>query len=285
MKIAVLSGKGGTGKTFLSVNLAAAANKSMYIDCDIEEPNGHLFFKPTNIAKREVSVKIPKVDKDKCIGCRNCVDFCKFNALAFIKSKPMVFEEVCHSCGGCMLFCTSGALSEIDRNIGYIHEGFSDGVKISSGILNIGEASGVPIIEELLDEVDKSDDLVIIDCPPGSNCTVMESIKYADYALIVAEPTIFGLHNLKMIYELLNLFNIPFGIVINKYTDRNNPIIEFAKDNNIKIIYEIPFDKNIGKINSNGKIISRVDENYNNIFLEILNKVKEEVHRETVINS
>src|SRR5699024_11512312 len=133
----------------------------------------------------------------------------------------------------------SEALSEIDRNIGYMHEGFSDRVKISSRILNIGESSGVPIIEELLDGVAKSDDLFIIDCPPGSNCTVMESIKYADYALIVAEPTIFGLHNLKMVYELLNLFIIPFGIIINKYIDRNNPIIEFTKVNNIKIIYKL----------------------------------------------
>lgn len=285
MKIAVLSGKGGTGKTLLSVNLAAAANKSMYIDCDVEEPNGHLLFKPKDIEKRKVSVKIPKVDKNKCIGCRKCVDFCKFNALAFIREKPMVFDEVCHSCGGCVLICPSDALTEIDRNIGYIYEGISENVKVSSGILNIGEASGVPIIEQLLEDIAFEDNLVIVDCPPGSNCTVMESIKGSDYALIVAEPTIFGLHNLKMVYELLNIFKIPFGIVINKYIDKNNPIVEFAKDNNIKIIYEIPFDKKLGNINSDGEIASRVDKNYNKVFSNILNIVEEEVDHETITNS
>lgn len=135
MMIAVLSGKGGTGKTLVSVNLAAAANKSIYIDCDVEEPNGHLFFKPVDVQEEEVSVKIPVVNDELCNGCRKCVDFCEFNALSYIKDKLIIFEDICHSCGGCVLLCPEKALTEKDKVIGKIQKGMSGNVHVNTGIL------------------------------------------------------------------------------------------------------------------------------------------------------
>lgn len=177
LTIAVLSGKGGTGKTLVSVNLAAAAEVAVYLDCDVEEPNGHLFFKPEITSEETVSVKIPRIDYDQCNGCRTCVDFCKFNALAYIKNKPVLFKDVCHSCGGCVLFCPQKAISEEEKKVGVIQNGMSGQVRVHTGCMNAGEASGIPIIKELLKKSAAETALpVFIDCPPGSACIVMESI-------------------------------------------------------------------------------------------------------------
>ena len=293
MNIAVLSGKGGTGKTLLSVNMAAASESAIYIDCDVEEPNGYLFFKPEAIVEENVSVKIPEVDKELCSGCRKCVDFCKFNALAFIKKAPIVFGDICHSCGGCSLLCPENAITEKDKVIGKIEKGKSQGIDVYTGILNTGEVSGVPIIEKLLDENRKSssngevsnniegnEKLSIIDCPPGSACIVMESIKDADFCVLVAEPTAFGAHNLEMVYELVSLFGKPFGVVLNKCLDGENPSEEFCKEKGIKILGRVPFEKELGELNSNAKIAARESERYNKLFKNILETVKGEVQHE-----
>jgi MinD superfamily P-loop ATPase len=213
MRIAVLSGKGGTGKTLVSVNMAAAAKTSNYIDCDIEEPNGHLFFKPEGIKEKEIAIKIPSVNEQLCNGCRICVDFCKFNALAYINGTLKIFDEVCHSCGGCALFCPEKALSEKDKVIGKVQKGISDNVTVNTGILNIGEASGIPIIKKLLAEASSGKDITFIDCPPGSACIVMESIKDADYCILVAEPTLFGVQ--KIGQESWLVSRIGYGFALN----------------------------------------------------------------------
>jgi len=285
MKIAVLSGKGGTGKTLVSVNLAAAAKTSTYIDCDVEEPNGHLFFKPRDVTEEKVSVKIPKVDGTLCNGCRKCVDFCKFNALAFTKNKLIIFEEICHSCGGCILLCPQKALTEKDKVIGKVQKGTSGGVSVYTGLLNTGEPSGVPIIKTLLDK-NKSEvnRITFIDCPPGSACVVMESIQDADYCVLVAEPTLFGVHNLNMVYELVKLFNKPFGVVLNKCLDGENPAEKFCFDKNIKILGRIPFDNELGALNSNAEIAVNKNEKYRELFSSLLNTVTKEVQHETTTN-
>ena len=285
MIIAVLSGKGGTGKTLVSVNLASAAGASTYIDCDVEEPNGHLFFKPENVQEETVSVLIPVLDDERCDGCRKCVDFCRFNALAFIRNKPIVFEEVCHSCGGCMLVCPTNALSEKEKVIGKVQVGQSDQVKVYTGILNIGEASGVPIIKRLLSENSLDErKLTVIDCPPGSSCIVMESIKDADYCVLVAEPTLFGVHNLNMVYELVSLFNKPFGVILNKCLQDENPAEMFCIEKNIPILGRIPYDTMLGTLNSNAKIAVREEDQYREMFSSLLKTVRKEVLRETVID-
>lgn len=275
MKIAVLSGKGGTGKTLVSTNLAAAFKKAVYVDCDVEEPNGHLFFKPHFLQNKKVSVKIPVVEEDLCTGCRECVDFCRFNALALVLDKLIVFEDICHSCGGCMRICPEGAITEKNKVIGEINKGISNNVTVYSGILNTGEVSGVPIIDGLLEAIKDEKDPVLIDCPPGSACIVMESIRDADYCVLVAEPTLFGLHNLKMVYELVKLFNKPHGIVINKYFEKDNPIKDFAEENQIKILGEIPFDKELGEINSNAFIAVRKNKRFQKLFTDLIDSIEE----------
>lgn len=285
MNIAVLSGKGGTGKTLVSVNLAAAATSSTYIDCDVEEPNGHLFFKPEGVKEESVTVPIPKADENLCVGCRKCVEFCNFNALAYIKDKLIVFDEVCHSCGGCMLVCPEKALTETEKVIGKIVKGISDEVSVHTGILNIGEASGVPIINRLLSEHKaEANQLTVIDCPPGSACVVMESIKDADYCVLVAEPTLFGVHNLNMVYELVTLFNKPFGVVLNKCLDGANPAEQFCIEKNIKILERIPFDSELGSLNSNAEIAVRKNEKYRKLFSSLLDTVLKEVRYEATTN-
>ena len=286
MKIAVLSGKGGTGKTLVSVNLAAVANKSIYIDCDVEEPNGYLFFKPEGILEEQISVKIPTVDNKLCNGCRKCDDFCKFNALAYIKDKLIVFEEVCHSCSGCIILCPEKAITEKEKIIGKFQKGISDQVTVYTGMLNTGEASGIPIIEKLLLENKReSDKLTIIDCPPGSACGVMESIKDADYCILVAEPTLFGVHNLNMVYELVKLFEKPFGVVLNKCLEGENPSEKFCLEKNIKILSRIPFDNELGMLNSDAEIAVRKNQKYRAMFSSLIETVKKEVQHETTSNT
>jgi MinD superfamily P-loop ATPase len=276
MKIAVLSGKGGTGKTLVSVNLASVAEHSVYIDCDVEEPNGHLFFKPKEVKTENVSVWIPFVDEKRCNGCRTCVDFCKFNALAYIKDHLFVFDEICHSCGGCVLLCPQDALSETPKKIGEIKKGSSDHVTVISGILNPGEASGVSIIKSLLSNSSEDSLYTFIDCPPGSACVVMESIKDADYCVLVAEPTIFGVHNLAMVYELVKLFQKPHGVVLNKCLHGFNPAEQFCLDHKIKILGRIPFDQQLGALNSDARIASKEMKQYKDLFTDLLLTISEE---------
>lgn len=284
MKIAVLSGKGGTGKTLVSVNLAAAAKKSMYIDCDVEEPNGHLFFKPENLSSNKVTVKIPQVDEKICNGCRKCVDFCNYNALAYISDKLLIFDEICHSCGGCTKLCPQKALTERDKIIGEVQKGESQGVTVVSGILNTGEASGVPIIKSLLKDALREEKTTFIDCPPGSACVVMESIKDADYCVLVAEPTVFGVHNLQMVYELVKLFDKPHGVVLNKCLEGENPAENYCLKNDIPILGKIYFDPVLGKLNSDALISVRESNRYLDMFNVLLKKITEEVRHEAITN-
>ena len=213
-RIAVLSGKGGSGKTFVSTNLSNVIQNSTYLDCDVEEPNGLLFFNDSSLIEQSnVYREIPTFNKDKCIGCRDCVNFCKFSALAFIKDTPLLFEEVCHSCGGCELVCKHDAIELKKINVGSVSKFSKENNTIISGEMNVGEASAVPIISNVLNY---ANDNSIIDCPPGSACSTMEAIKGAEFCILVTEPTIFSLHNIKMIVELVTLFKITFGFVINK---------------------------------------------------------------------
>lgn len=284
MNIAVLSGKGGTGKTLTAVNLAAAAGEAVYIDCDVEEPNGHLFFKPAELVTEQVPVRVPVVDPVLCDGCRLCVDFCRFHALAMVGSRLMVFEELCHSCSGCALVCPVNAISERDRSIGHIEVGTSRQVRVQSGFLDPGEASGIPIIKKLRSLTPAGADSVIVDCPPGSACIVMESIQDVDYCVMVAEPTLFGLHNLKMVHELVRLFQKPHGVVLNKCLDGDNPSKAYCRETGIPILLELPFDAEIGQLNSRGKILVREQPRYREVFQDLLERIRQEAGHETAVD-
>jgi MinD superfamily P-loop ATPase len=276
MKIAVLSGKGGTGKTLVSVNLAAVAKDSMYVDCDVEEPNGHLFFKPEEVKTRQVAVEIPLVDPDKCTGCRVCVDFCNFNALAWIGGELKVFDEICHSCGGCIVLCPEDALAKKEKVIGQVQRGVSEDVTVLTGMLNTGEASGIPIIKDLLKDIGEKEQ-TFIDCPPGSACIVMETVAAADYCILVAEPTLFGVHNLHMVWELVKLMGKPCGVVLNKCLEGENPAEKFCAEKGIEIIGSIPFDSELGLLNSNALIAVRENAKYEKLFRDLLLRVTREV--------
>jgi len=277
-KIAILSGKGGTGKTLLAVNLSSLEKGSTYVDLDVEEPNGYLFFKPKIQEVESVKVKIPEVNYDLCIGCKKCVNFCKFNAIAYT-NKLKTFEGLCHSCGGCVELCPVKALTEKEKIVGEVKVGKSENTSVLTGILNIGEASGIPIIKNIYEKLNNYEGYIFLDCAPGSSCLVMESISNADYCVLVAEPTIFGLHNLKMVYELVNILKKPFGIVLNKCNELYNPSEEFCIKNNLNILGKIPFDKNLGKTNSDSEIVVNKDDKYRKMFSDILQNIKMEVSK------
>lgn len=270
MKIACLSGKGGAGKTLTAVNLAAAAKNATYIDCDVEEPNGRLFLKPENIKETTVSSLLPVFDADKCTGCRKCVDFCRFHALMFLKEKPMLFPEVCHSCGGCMMVCPEGAITEEPKPVGILEIGTHKNIQVVSGILNPGEASGVPLIRAAL----KHDNgLTIIDCPPGSACSVMESVMDADYCILVVEPTAFGFHNFCMVHELVTLLKKKCGVVINKEDTPFEPLEEFCRKHNLPVLARILYNPEIAALAAKGEIVSEKNEQTQEIFQHILAQI------------
>lgn len=278
MKIAVLSGKGGTGKTTLSVNLFSTLKDATLIDTDTEEPNSHLFLKGDVIKEEPVMKNHPVVDYDKCTFCGKCGDYCNFNAIIPTKSKVLVFEDLCHDCGLCSLVCQNDAISFSESSIGTTTTvKLSDTKKYQYGKLNIGEVSGVRIIENLKDN-NKYEDLLIIDCPPGVSCSTVAAINNIDYAILCAEPTPFGLSDMKMVVELLNSEKIPFGVVINKSGIGNDNIYTYLENNKIELLANIPFTEERAKIYSNSKLIAEYDPEFRQIMKDIVIKVVGESH-------
>lgn len=270
MKIACLSGKGGVGKTLTAVNLAAAAGESVYIDCDVEEPNGRLFLKPQNVEILPVSIMLPEFDRETCTGCRKCVDFCKFHALMYIKEKPMLFSEVCHSCGGCKLVCPAGAVSEKPKQVGTLEIGCSGSVRVVTGVLNPGEASGVPVIREALKQ---AGEVTVIDCPPGSACSVMESVMDADFCVLVVEPTAFGFHNFRMVYELVTLLGKKCGVVMNKVELPYEPLEVFCREQNLQVLARISYSPEVASLAAEGKVVIDKNTKMRDCFSDLLEKI------------
>jgi len=272
LNIAVLSGKGGTGKTTVSTNLALAL-KANYIDCDVEEPNGFLFLQPTIEKCESVMVDYPFINKDKCNLCGDCVKVCQFNSLAKVSDDIILFEKLCHSCGACEIVCKNNAINYEKREIGKIEKGKVRDISCSRGILNISEPMAVPVIKRLLQELPQ-DSINIIDCPPGTSCNVVNSLKYADSAILVTEPTEFGLHDLKMAIEVTKMYNIPFGIIINKDDNKHNIVKKYCEKEGIKIIGTIPYNRDTAVIYSKGNILYD-DLKHKKLFDELSNKAKE----------
>ena len=273
MKIACLSGKGGAGKTFVAVNLATIADGATYIDCDVEEPNGRLFLTPDagSVETDVVSTLLPSFDASKCDGCKACVRFCRFHALAYIADKPLVFPEICHSCGGCKMICPNGAVSEVPKPIGLIELAQHGSTKIVTGELNTGEATGVPVIKAALEH---AADLTVIDCPPGSACPVMESIEDADYCVLVAEPTAFGFHNFKMVHELVTLLDRKCGVVINKQDAPYEPLEDYCAAKGVSVLARIPYDARIASLVADGLIATEHDNAIRALFTELLAEIE-----------
>lgn len=271
LNIAVLSGKGGTGKTTVSTNLAELLNAN-YIDCDVEEPDGFIFLHPEDVKSKEVEVEYPYIDNTKCTLCGECAKVCQFNALARTKNKIILFEKLCHGCGACHVACKYDAVFYRKRVIGVIEEGRHKGAVCKRGVLNIGEPMAVPVIRELLKQ--RMNGVNILDCCPGTSCNVVNTLHYSDAAILVTEPTEFGLHDLKLAVKLVEEFKIPFGIVINKYTENGNITEEFCRQRKIPVLGTIPYSRDTAAIYSSGSML--VDrEKYRKIFDRIANAAKE----------
>ncbi len=272
MKIAVLSGKGGTGKTTVSSSLAFIS-KMLLIDTDIEEPNSHIFLKGNVEDIKSVYTRFPEVNMEKCNLCGECGEFCKFNAIIPAKKRVIVFGEACHDCGGCEIVCKNGAISWEKREIGKIYTGKTHFNSINKyGKLNIGEMSGVKIIKEIYKNTEEKD--FLIDCPPGTACTTVSAVEVADFAIIVVEPSPFGLSDMKLVVQLLRDMKIPFGVVINKFDEDKNIVKKYCDDEKIEIIGTIPFDRKIAEAYSKGKIIAEALPEYRENFETILKRVK-----------
>ena len=234
MKIAVASGKGGTGKTTVSVNLAALMArrnaKVTYVDCDVEEPNGHLFLHPSIDNTKTVGIPVPDVDLERCDGCGECGDICRFSAIVVIAEKVLTFPEMCKGCGGCSMVCPQHAIKESMRDIGILECGQADGLNYIAGKLHIGQVSAVPIIREIKRTLPDGD-YVILDAPPGTSCPVIETVKDTDFVVLVTEPTPFGLHDLSLASAMLKQIGVPQGIVLNRSGWNNSLIYDFAAKN------------------------------------------------------
>lgn len=260
MQIAVASGKGGTGKTTVSVGLAQAYGKPVvYLDCDVEEPNGSIFLKPEIASSKTVNVKVPVVDTVKCRACGSCSSICQFNAVLTLGSRAMVFPELCHSCGGCERVCISGAITEVNHAVGSISCGFSGKIKTVSGLLEIGHAMAPPVIKAVKAYA-ADDGLTIVDCPPGTSCSLLAAVKGSDFVILVTEPTPFGLHDLKISVDTLRRLGLSFGVIVNRSDSGDNRVCSYCEKEQIPLLLEIPESREIAEAYSRGEGVVAVSE-------------------------
>jgi MinD superfamily P-loop ATPase len=252
MIISIASGKGGTGKTLIATSLAISLGKDVQLlDCDVEEPNAHIFLKPEIKRSEAASIPVPQVNKSKCTYCRKCVEVCAFHAIAVLAEHVLVFPELCHGCGACSYLCPENAISEVDRQIGVVECGKAGDIDFVHGKLNIGEAMAPPLIRAVKKKIARSK-TVIIDVPPGTSCPVVKSIEGSDYCVLVTEPTPFGLNDLVLAVEVVRKLGISFGIIINRDGFGDNKTEEYCKTNRIPILMRIPLDTEIARKYSRG---------------------------------
>jgi len=277
MKIAIASGKGGTGKTTVATNLAqytaGLGQPVQYLDCDVEEPNGHIFLKPKIDRSQQVAVDIPQVDLEKCIGCGKCGEICQYSAIICIKENVLTFEQLCHSCGGCMRVCPADAIEPKPLNIGDIEFGKAGDIDFVHGKLRIGHVRTPSLIKEVKRHI-KQDCLAIIDVPPGTSCPVVEAVKGADFVLLVTEPTPFGLNDLKLAVELVRKMKLPFAVAINRYDIGNDEVEKYCKTENIEICLKLPEDRRIAEAYSTGQMIVDALSEYREEFSELYEYIK-----------
>jgi len=277
MIISVASGKGGTGKTLVATSLALSlkeSHKVMLLDCDVEEPNDHVFLKPEIAGSKAVSILVPRVDEDKCTYCGKCAEVCAYNAIAVMKQKVLVFSQLCHGCGACSYLCPEKAISEEPREMGVVEWGHSDGVDFVHGKLTVGEAMAPPIIRKVK-EYANNDDTVIIDVPPGTSCPVVEAVKGSDFCLLVTEPTPFGLNDLVLAVETMRALNIPFGVVLNRAGVGDTGVQEYCRKENIPVLLTIPLDTGIARWYSKGVPLVEGIPQWKGSFRKLFNRIGE----------
>jgi MinD superfamily P-loop ATPase len=278
MIISIASGKGGTGKTTVAVNLALSLSKGtvQLIDCDVEEPNSHLFLSPSIHQVTSMGIPVPRIDESKCTYCGKCAQVCEYHAIAVILENVLVFDELCHGCGACSYLCPEKAIFEVEREIGIIQEGSSDGILFVNGILNIGEPMASPLIRKVKERIQK-DKILILDAPPGTACPVIETVKGSDFCILVTEPTPFGLNDLELAVGMLEKLGISKGVVINKADIGDRGIWDYCKSKNIPILMEIPMDRKIAESYSKGIPIVAENSSYIQKFQDLFEKIKNHI--------
>lgn len=282
MIIAIASGKGGTGKTTTAVNLALAISqkeKLQLVDCDVEEPNAHIFLKPDFHPAEAVSIPVPEVDEEKCSYCGRCAKICAFNAIAVLKENILVFPELCHGCGGCAYFCPEGAIKEVPRDIGVMEQGSSNGIGFLHGCLNPGEAMSPPLINALKNKIGEQG-ITIIDAPPGTSCPVVASVKDSDFCLLVTEPTPFGLNDLDLAVQMLRKLDIPVGVLVNRSDIGNSCVEDFCREEGVPILKHIPWDEELAKLYARGEPVVPHSEKWRGLFEDLWTQIVDALNKE-----
>lgn len=251
MKISIASGKGGTGKTSVAVNMALSIRNVQLLDCDVEEPNAHLLLRPKISRIEPVYMHVPFVNEELCDHCGKCSSFCQYNAIFVSLEKVMIFPELCHSCGGCAIICPKKAITEDRHRIGTLKIASVGDLKLVYGELDVGEPMAVPVIREVKRKIDNSRN-IILDSPPGTSCPVVETVKGSDFCILVTEPTPFGLHDLKIAVQVLKDMKIPLGVVINRAGIGDEKVYEYCREKDIPIMLEIPYQRKIAELYSKG---------------------------------
>ena len=277
MMIAVASGKGGTGKTSVATNLACNAGRPvLYADCDVEEPNAHIFFDGQLVSEETASLTIPVFDLDKCNGCSACADFCQFNALAMVGDHPLLFPELCHGCGGCLKSCPHYAVREEPSRIGSITTIRSGDITLMTGRLDIGNARASSLVHILRNRLPHGT-TTILDAPPGTACQTVATLRGVDYVVLVTEPTPFGLHDLKLAVALARALQLPFGVVINRNGSGDDRVHRYCTEESIALLLEIPDDRRIAEAYSQGEMITRVLPEYQARFRDLWRQIDQQL--------
>ncbi|MFC1944537.1 ATP-binding protein [Chloroflexota bacterium] len=277
MIIAVASGKGGTGKTMIAVSLALSIKDShrvMLLDCDVEEPNDHLFLKPEIEGSEPVRIYVPEVTEDKCNYCGKCVQVCAYHAIAVLGNHVLTFPQLCHGCGACSYLCPEKAITEVPRETGVVQWGHADGVSCVYGTLNVGEAMAPPVIRKVKERAN-GDGVVIVDVPPGTSCPVVEAVRGSDFCLLVTEPTPFGLNDLVLAVETAREINIPCGVVLNRAGIGDAKVEEYCRKENIPVLLTIPLDMEIARLYSRGTALVEGLPHWKDSFCKLFNSIRE----------
>jgi len=277
MKISVASGKGGTGKTTVSVNLARIFGGEVVLaDCDVEEPNAHLFLKTTRPAEEIVGLPVPVVDETLCDDCGLCAKICQFSAIVTFGTAPLVFPEMCHGCGGCTLVCPPKAITEQPRRIGVVETSRADQITLVTGRLDVGVALAPPLIRAVRNALPENK-AVILDAPPGTSCPVIAAVRDTDMVLLVTEPTPFGLNDLSLAVDMARELDLAFGVIVNRMGSGDNRIQEFCEKENIPILLEIPDDRRIAEYYSRGVLMVDALPEYRKLFESLLQKIRGQI--------
>ena len=275
MIVSIASGKGGTGKTTLAVNLALSLPREtvQLIDCDVEEPNAHLFLHLRMDHLSPVIIPVPRIDESKCTFCGKCAQICEYHALIVFPKAVLVFDELCHGCGACSYLCPEKAIQEVEREIGIIEEGSADGLSFAHGVLNVGEPMASPVIRKVKERV-RRDRVVLLDAPPGTACPVIETVKGSDVCLLVTEPTPFGLNDLKLAVGMVKSLDVPVGVVVNKADVGDRSVWDYCASEKIPILMEIPMDRKIAESYSIGVPIVVEHPSYMQGFKDLFQEVE-----------